>query len=73
MSPYGAYLLGLLTVILLVVLFWYLATVSSSVNRVYRNSLAYRICTFGGGLGASPGAPELDAGDVPALPPVDFI
>lgn len=54
MSPIVAYILGILTVIVILVPFWYFATVSNSINNFYRNSVCYGICGYTGTGGAVP-------------------
>ncbi len=47
-KPISAYFLGILTVFLLLLLYWFIGTTNKTINRTYRNSICYGICTFRG-------------------------
>ena len=47
MSPYTAYFLGILTVLLIIVPFWVLSLFVTSIKTAYTNSVCYKICPSG--------------------------
>lgn len=44
MSNYAAYFLGILTVLIILIPFWYIATSSASVREAYENTVCRDIC-----------------------------
>lgn len=54
MSPLAAYIFGILTVLIIIIPFWFFATVNSSVATTYRNTFCYGVCGYDGtgGLGS---------------------
>uniref|UniRef100_A0A6C0AED0 Uncharacterized protein n=1 Tax=viral metagenome TaxID=1070528 RepID=A0A6C0AED0_9ZZZZ len=45
MSDIVSFFLGMLTIILLLLIFWYPSTMISSFKEIYKNSICYNICT----------------------------
>ena len=45
MGPLGGYLLGLLTILLILIPFWFVAMSSPTFRRAYQGTICYRICT----------------------------
>jgi len=46
MNPVGAFFLGILVVLIILVPFWFIANINQSVNTTYKNSICYGICAF---------------------------
>jgi hypothetical protein len=44
MSPFAAYLLGLITSLIILISFWYLATINASINTAYASTVCYSVC-----------------------------
>lgn len=44
MSPFVAYIFGILTVIFILVIFWAFGIANADVADAYRNSVCYNIC-----------------------------
>ncbi len=50
MTPISAYFLGIVTVILIFLMYWFIATTNRTINTVYRNSICYGVCSYTGVL-----------------------
>ena len=48
MSPVAAYFFGILTVLIILISFWFLATINQTINTTYKNSVCYSICSYTG-------------------------
>ena len=44
MSPFIAYILGVLTVFMILIPFWYISTKNTSVSKIYKSSVCWNIC-----------------------------
>jgi len=44
MSPFGAYILGLITFLLILIPFWIAGVANGEIGTIYKNSVCYKIC-----------------------------
>jgi hypothetical protein len=53
MTPLTAFFWGIFITLFIVIVFWFLATINTSVNTTYRNTFCYGVCGYDGtgGLG----------------------
>ncbi len=53
MNSVAAFFLGILFVIIILVIFWFIANINPTINTTYKNSVCYGICAYTGiaGLG----------------------
>jgi hypothetical protein len=44
MTSIAAYLLGLITVIIIIIPFWFMATINDGIGEFYRKTIGYQVC-----------------------------